>query len=493
MLSNKKILLVLLVFSVIVLAGCTQLQGEATGKRAVGTIQPIPCEGDNCKPQPPVQNPALCSDGTPFNECSANKPLFCDSNTGLTSDCLQCGCNANSLCNYSTGQCDAIPTCDANNSCASAGPNRYCENGFCIYRTCNDSDGGNFISIAGTTSVYVGGNIDPSFYSDTCADSGTVTEYSCTENATLVAANYNCANGCTNGACDQNGACTDGTPIGQCSNTLPLFCNPNGTNGTLENRCTQCGCDTNQICDTNTQGCIGIPNPQEPDLVIEQIDLLNTIGGIADYNATIQNIGQAGFLAERIPFQMTLFKRQGTWVFQQSTYGANPIISLPPSVSFAGYFDGLSNGEYYIEGKVDPFNGFSEENETNNQTQSIDFNVTDANVDQNRADFIVDSIGIGGITPNTNFSIQIKNIGNQAYTGTLSHIVEISTQQGVPVTSYTINANNQLYAPGQTRTYNFTLQLQPKTYVIRAIANNGGQALEISVSNNQRFHDFGAG
>ena len=46
-------------------------------------------------------------------------------------------------------------------------------------------------------------------------------------------------------------ACSDGTPYGQCSITLPKYCN----NGTIVNNCIECGCPSSQICNSTNQSC----------------------------------------------------------------------------------------------------------------------------------------------------------------------------------------------------------------------------------------------
>src|SRR3989344_430757 len=59
--------------------------------------------------------------------------------------------------------------------------------------------------------------------------------------------------------------CSDNTPYNQCSNTQPLFCY---NNGTLGNRCQQCRCPQQQICQADGS-CSGSPN-QPPNATITQ-------------------------------------------------------------------------------------------------------------------------------------------------------------------------------------------------------------------------------
>jgi len=42
-------------------------------------------------------NPSLCSDGTPYNQCSTNKPKYCE-NGILIDNCSLCGCSSGQIC-----------------------------------------------------------------------------------------------------------------------------------------------------------------------------------------------------------------------------------------------------------------------------------------------------------------------------------------------------------------------------------------------------------
>jgi len=90
-----------------------------------------------------------CSDGTVYGECSTNKPLFCNNGT-LINDCTTCGCNQGYFCNLSTEDCDVVPeepelNCSDGtpfNSCSFNKP-KYCSNGTLINKctTCSCSEG----------------------------------------------------------------------------------------------------------------------------------------------------------------------------------------------------------------------------------------------------------------------------------------------------------------------------------------------------------------
>ena len=49
-------------------------------------------------------NSSTCSDGTPYGECSVDKPKYCD-NGILIDDCIRCGCQEGQNCNEVSGSC----------------------------------------------------------------------------------------------------------------------------------------------------------------------------------------------------------------------------------------------------------------------------------------------------------------------------------------------------------------------------------------------------
>ncbi|MBU1198097.1 hypothetical protein KJ765_06345 [Candidatus Micrarchaeota archaeon] len=60
------------------------------------------------------QPPLTCNDGTPYGECSQDRPWFCQDGT-LIEDCGACGCPQGLNCDDGTGQClspTPFPTCD---------------------------------------------------------------------------------------------------------------------------------------------------------------------------------------------------------------------------------------------------------------------------------------------------------------------------------------------------------------------------------------------
>ncbi len=52
----------------------------------------------------PIDPPSVCADGTVYNSCSSDKPLYCDSKGNLVNDCAQCGCATGYVC-QSDGSC----------------------------------------------------------------------------------------------------------------------------------------------------------------------------------------------------------------------------------------------------------------------------------------------------------------------------------------------------------------------------------------------------
>ena len=60
------------------------------------------CQNGNC-------NTIVCSDGTLRNQCSSNRPLYCNNNLNLANNCNTCGCPSGQSCN-SDGSC-SVPVC----------------------------------------------------------------------------------------------------------------------------------------------------------------------------------------------------------------------------------------------------------------------------------------------------------------------------------------------------------------------------------------------
>ncbi|MFH1425280.1 MAG: hypothetical protein ABIG28_00935 [archaeon] len=57
------------------------------------------CEETTAPTQP-------CNDGTPYEECSLTKPLYCNSTSSLEIDCIKCSCPSGFLCNIATKECE---------------------------------------------------------------------------------------------------------------------------------------------------------------------------------------------------------------------------------------------------------------------------------------------------------------------------------------------------------------------------------------------------
>lgn len=82
----------------------------------------------SCSPLPQLQT---CSDGTPYSQCSSNKPKYC-SNGNLADDCVSCGCSNGYACNTTTKSCyTTAQTCSDGtpySQCSLTKP-KYCSNG----------------------------------------------------------------------------------------------------------------------------------------------------------------------------------------------------------------------------------------------------------------------------------------------------------------------------------------------------------------------------
>jgi outer membrane lipoprotein-sorting protein len=81
-----------------------------------------------------VKSTFICSDGTTYGQCSIDKPKYCDSGT-LIIKCTQCGCPTNQSCNTTTENCylfyNPVQQCSDGTpygQCSSNKP-KYCDNG----------------------------------------------------------------------------------------------------------------------------------------------------------------------------------------------------------------------------------------------------------------------------------------------------------------------------------------------------------------------------
>lgn len=100
-----------------------------------GCVSPKIRNGDDCVAQPSqiqqpqIQQPQVCSDNTPFNQCSSNRPLFCLGGC-LINRALTCGCPSGQTPSGDTCVAQQAQTCSdgtAFNQCSSNMP-LFCEN-----------------------------------------------------------------------------------------------------------------------------------------------------------------------------------------------------------------------------------------------------------------------------------------------------------------------------------------------------------------------------
>lgn len=189
-----------------------------------GCVSPNIRSGEDCIQPSQVQQAQTCSDNTPFNQCSSNRPLFCLGGS-LVNRALTCGCPSGQ-----TASGDNCITIQAQQQCTDGtffgqcSPTRplFCNNGVLINRA---------------TSCGCPGN--------------------------QVASGDNCVT-------QAQQTCSDGTSSGQCSpNNPPLFCE----NGNLVNRASSCACPGNQVvsgdnCIPSTQ----VTSTTGNKLVITDID-----------------------------------------------------------------------------------------------------------------------------------------------------------------------------------------------------------------------------
>jgi len=76
-----------------------------------------------------------CRDGTPYEECSENLPMYCDDAGNLVPNCNICPCPAGESCNTVTGTCYMPSDCGSvpNGQCSATKP-LYCDNGVLVKR-----------------------------------------------------------------------------------------------------------------------------------------------------------------------------------------------------------------------------------------------------------------------------------------------------------------------------------------------------------------------
>jgi len=200
----------------------------------------------NCPPNTICQNGSCiqqkCTDGTPYSQCSGNKPLYCDKGT-LISKCSICGCHSGEKCQAdgscivpSIIQCTSGPCCDISTKKFKLTTYKCQENIKTEYGCSWGSSAGNDVGIryqhrycSGSSAACDGALqwSDWTIYDD------------CTSNET-----------CINGACVSL-TCSDGTSYGQCSTNKPKYCE----NGNLIDKCLICGCSLNYYCDESSGLC----------------------------------------------------------------------------------------------------------------------------------------------------------------------------------------------------------------------------------------------
>lgn len=146
----------------------------------------------------------------------------------------------------------------------------YVKDIFDINISCMDTDNGNDPEQGGTV------KINKTEYNDSCVrfftGNSKLKEWYC-ENNEAKWKYYDCKRYCQEeysvvGRCKEsqygqgycnceiNRTCTDGTPLRECSESKPLYCNEDLK---LINRCQKCGCSSEQKCNNQTGECEAIP------------------------------------------------------------------------------------------------------------------------------------------------------------------------------------------------------------------------------------------
>lgn len=306
--------------------------------------------------------------------------------------------------------------------------------------------------------------------------------------------------------------CSDGTPYGKCSSTKPLFCQ----SGRLIPYCTNCGCDANLTCDTNSQQCVA------PDFNVPFASISTVPGGTATLTTQVKNIGTAayqGLMTHRI-----YICEQG---HEPPCMGAIINRNNYP-YPIGGFSDeiftfGISNGSYYAKIMADFYNNAPELNENNN-IRLLYFTVSDMNSDRNThlACQNLNCIRVQGpgqnecqtnsdcnvsLAPDFNLwsitrthygsgdgalSFTVKNIGTQGYYGPLWHngiLYRVDANMQV-VWSAIFNASNDNYYIGAQYSYNKPYQLPNGSYKYQAIADSNNNVSELNEYNNKMNYYF---
>ncbi|MCK5021420.1 MAG: hypothetical protein KAS32_30695, partial [Candidatus Peribacteraceae bacterium] len=196
-----------------------------------------------------------CNDGTPFDQCSVDKPAFCTHDGNLINNCTKCDCPIGYECTK-TGECEEITQFQ---DCYDGTLGGQCSNTKPLF--CSD---GLLVKNCTKCSCYDG---------YTCADNGEcmgvcsdgTKKGTCSETKPFACIMYNnelkllpmCNDcGCPDGyecggdniRCSEiEYKCDDGTPYESCSYTMPFYCD----NGELIDDCDICGCPDGFDCTEN--------------------------------------------------------------------------------------------------------------------------------------------------------------------------------------------------------------------------------------------------
>ena len=165
--------------------------------------------GDGCSSgcRRETYNPSMCGDGVAFN-FEDNRQEECDGSDLRNLDCTNLGFRGGNLgcssaCRYETGNCDSTNRLVA-----------FSQSSTMVY--CEESDGGINPNSPSDVIIFNRQGV-PVKFSDYCAQSDSLTEYSCVRNGEDVIFNGDFVE-CSGGVCE-NGACVS-SPRGICGNGL---------------------------------------------------------------------------------------------------------------------------------------------------------------------------------------------------------------------------------------------------------------------------------
>jgi hypothetical protein len=195
----------------------------------------------------------ICEDGTPYNQCSSQRPKLCDDGD-LIINCNRCQCPSGQRCDTGTGYCYLpIPTQPVGNQCSDNTD----------YGQCNKTNQPKFCD---------NGNLI-----DYCRVCECPSGQLCNQETDQCYTPLKCADGTFENSCRKN--------------TPPLFCKKDGTKLTLVSNCQECDCPEGQECQTDGSckgnKCVSIKYSGNPDDKLDIIYVGSDYDDLASFSSDV--------------------------------------------------------------------------------------------------------------------------------------------------------------------------------------------------------------